>query len=564
MRNRIINRFTRYKNADEETKNRAFLLCLSAIVLLISSLSLMIMYFLRNTPVFALITSSFLLISILTVILLWFGFLKIASNVFFSAFLIGVTCIVATNTDASPLRLYSLSGTCLVQQLLLSIIAYNARQFRIFSYVYIGFVIIYTFLVIYPVQKDLMSLSVPLLVSILELLIGAMFGLQAIKLQKIMVGTIKKEKLDSEIKFFEVEKLLQEAQQKGSVIGEKINLASGDTVSASQLVTKNVADINIEIAALAESVNASATSNALVVSRSDTIHKNMLVYQNLVNQVTQSVTMIIDSIKEMTIKVQDKRSFIDSVTQKANLGKQKILGAKESIDLVSKSTKDILELIELITDIAQQTNILALNASIEAANAGEKGKGFAVVAGEIRKLAQVSGENSRKITSDLKKSVHNINESSVRTKEVEDSFNVINEEIHLIVRLLQEIIAEIQMMNQWSSVIFQTVAKIQEASHIAETNINASNDEILQSHSEIQDVAESISKIYRKTKMIERIASEMQINADDSNRVGKENSEFLDTLYRNVNRIHIENVDVNKTETEMPALSHKNSDLDSL
>ena len=86
-----------------------------------------------------------------------------------------------------------------------------------------------------------------------------------------------------------------------------------------------------------------------------------------------------------------------------------------------KAASEIANITKIIDDIAMQTNILALNASAEAARAGDQGKGFAVVAAEVRNLAQTSQASVKSITNIVNNSLEKINEGSSKIKETMDA-----------------------------------------------------------------------------------------------------------------------------------------------
>lgn len=231
---------------------------------------------------------------------------------------------------------------------------------------------------------------------------------------------------------------------------------------------------------------------------------------NLLNTFSEELDYIVNSINEINTNTLTMNELANGSNTNMNLLMNAVKNISSSFDNLEKkilnfkdNIKEVSTIVNIINSIADKTNLLALNASIEATRAGEDGKGFAVVANEIRKLAQQTKVSSQNITNlinslsqntdivtqntdsmkvNLNNQVHVINETMI-------SFKNIIEAVKVVIPKIKTVNSSVLSMKDMNNTIF---TKVENASASAE-EISASSEEITASADEMNNLAIEVS-----------------------------------------------------------------------
>jgi methyl-accepting chemotaxis protein len=241
-----------------------------------------------------------------------------------------------------------------------------------------------------------------------------------------------------------------------------------------------------------------------MASTADAIAHTAENQKSSVRQANDSVGTIANSSKVIFSTVSDALNVFDQAQEAAGKGGTAVGAAVSGMQVINQNSKQIGNILNVITEIANQTNLLSLNAAIEAAKAGEHGKGFAVVAEEVRKLAERSAQAAKEITALIQTSSKSIDDGTSMVNTAGSALKSIEEAIRASAERMKTIGSQSQTQSQDSGTVVSAMGSL---SSIAEGNAAATEEmaatirETTRTVNELSNLAETLNNLVSRFKV---------------------------------------------------------------
>ena len=322
-------------------------------------------------------------------------------------------------------------------------------------------------------------------------------------------------------------------------VGDNLSHNTNQTASSIHEISANIENVKKQSIFQSQSVEQTASTMEEIIRTIDQLSIQIEKQVASIASSSSSIEQMLSSIGSITGTLEKSDGLIHELGTATKDGEETLATSNSVTQKIAEESGSLMEASSVIQHIASQTNLLAMNAAIEAAHAGEAGKGFAVVADEIRKLAEESSSQGANITSTLKSLSGEIEELSETSKVVESKFNVIFELSKQVKEMSFSLTNAMREQTDGSNEVLSAIKNINDAT----SYVQQGSSEMLRRS---KGVAIEMQKLDGLTRTIEDSMNEMAVGAvqinnamQDVTSISNKNKDSINSLVSEVEHFKI-------------------------
>ncbi len=454
---------------------------------------------------------------------------KIMFGSFMTTVVLLLSCFVIaffTSAQTTPVVSYRTGCFCCAIACFNSMIAFKKRQLVLFMIICEILLLSSTFILHFPEQfmsepKEWIS---GLIINTFAIFCSNFLLIAAERDNTEIVEHSEKEHEQAEESLKTITNVLGQIKESMN-IGQKLNGAAdaaSQSVNSIQEVYKYLTEEAEDLDR--QSLNIKNASD--VVNERSTVMSNSLMEQNRsIMEISSAITQISSNLSQIDLIAGKRRQGMVEVTSLLAQQNELITKIVENVDKVDISSKRISDFVTTVDKIAQQTNLLAMNASIEAAHSGANGKGFSVIAQEIRKLSFETANNAQKVAEILSQNTQVVKETAESVSIFADATKKSEEEIKQTFDSMEEILHGISEMDIGTKEIMNSVNKVVSVSEDNAQIIEEVVNQIANQNAGIESVTTTSASLKEKVSSINEMLPQISYAIDDIHSSAKDNEE---------------------------------------
>jgi len=325
-----------------------------------------------------------------------------------------------------------------------------------------------------------------------------------------------------------------------SDIGNDLSGNMTETAAAVNEITANIRSIKSRVINQSASVTETNATMEQVIANINKLNTHVEHQSGNVSRASSAIEEMVANVNSVTDTLIKNAANVQSLKEASEVGRGGLHDVASDIQEIARESEGLLEINSVMENIASQTNLLSMNAAIEAAHAGEAGKGFAVVADEIRKLAESSSDQSKTIGNVLKKIKSSIDKITRSTGNVLDKFEAIDSSVNTVAEQEENIRNAMREQGEGSKQVLQSAASLSEITQ----QVKSGSEEMLEGSKEVMHESHNLEKISVEiTNGMNEMASgadQVNIAVNHVNEISARNREGIETLLKEVSRFKVE------------------------
>jgi methyl-accepting chemotaxis protein len=264
---------------------------------------------------------------------------------------------------------------------------------------------------------------------------------------------------------------IQTKMNRLATVGSELKENMDNTASSVNEILQNVEKIQQGIETQSAGVTETSSAMEQILHNIQSLTHMIEQQSSAVTESSSAIEEMVSNIRSVTANIERMGNDFTDLVNAAQTGKEKVEGVNKQIQDISKQSSKLLETNAVIATISAQTNLLAMNAAIEAAHAGAYGAGFAVVADEIRKLAELSAVRAKETKQDLRGVIDVISSVVGSSTEAEVAFDHISKKIEDLSNLIYQIKNSMVEQSTGSQEILSALSNINDiTAHVREAS----------------------------------------------------------------------------------------------